>query len=218
MAKDSEEIRWIDRIRAITFREVRDAGASFISRCCIAKYIKSDESFVKRNWNKNPYDCHSEKGENLGRPEVLSQESKDSRMQGHAHISVISRRLQHPEPSKMRTSSSICAGTDMGLSRQSLSEWVQEKVDDAKVEREAEGQDKEKERLAWEKREEAERKVKKEEQERLDKLTREDQERKKGKEGKSKIGWMNSQGKNKKESKEGRTREKGEKGRTRQAG
>ena len=77
MANDSEEIRWIDRIRAITFREARDAGASFISCSWIAKYIKRDESFVKRNWNKNPYDCHREKSENLGRPEVLSQESKD---------------------------------------------------------------------------------------------------------------------------------------------
>ena len=29
---ESEEARWIDRIRVITFREAKEAGASFISR------------------------------------------------------------------------------------------------------------------------------------------------------------------------------------------
>lgn len=32
-----------------------------------------DESFVKRNWNKNPYECHQVKSENFGRPEVTAK-------------------------------------------------------------------------------------------------------------------------------------------------
>ena len=54
---DSEEARWIDRIRAITFREAKEAGASFISRSWVAKKINRSEDFVKRNWKKDPYSC-----------------------------------------------------------------------------------------------------------------------------------------------------------------
>lgn len=49
---DSREIRWIDFIRPITFRWAVDAGATFISRSWISKYIKKDELLVKRNLNK----------------------------------------------------------------------------------------------------------------------------------------------------------------------
>jgi hypothetical protein len=57
---DNEQVRFIDRIRAITFREARDAGTSFISRTWVAKQIKRSENFVKLNWNRNPYDCAME--------------------------------------------------------------------------------------------------------------------------------------------------------------
>ncbi|XP_064121807.1 uncharacterized protein LOC135226297 [Macrobrachium nipponense] len=43
MASDSEEIRWIDRIRAITFREARDAGTSCISRSWMSENIGRPE-------------------------------------------------------------------------------------------------------------------------------------------------------------------------------
>ena len=76
MAFDTEETRWIDRIRAITLREARDAGATFISRAWVARYLNRSENFVKRNWNKNPYECKMDT-DNLQRPEVLSQESKE---------------------------------------------------------------------------------------------------------------------------------------------
>ena len=44
---DSEEARWIDRIREITFREAKQAGASLISRSWVAKKINRSEDFVK---------------------------------------------------------------------------------------------------------------------------------------------------------------------------
>ena len=40
----------IHRIRAITFREARDEGATFISRSWIATRIGRSEDFVKKNW------------------------------------------------------------------------------------------------------------------------------------------------------------------------
>lgn len=76
MSYDSDKIRFIDRIRAITFREARDAGAHFISRSWVAKYIKRSETFVKNNWHRSSYDCESDFSE-CGRPFSLSQESKD---------------------------------------------------------------------------------------------------------------------------------------------
>ena len=54
---DSEEIRYVDRIRAIAFREARDAGASFITRSWVAAKIKRSERFVSEHWNKDPYDA-----------------------------------------------------------------------------------------------------------------------------------------------------------------
>ena len=73
---DCEESRHIDRIRAITFREARDAGAKFISRSWVANILKRSEKWVQKNWNKNPYDCKKDT-ETVGRPAVLSQESKN---------------------------------------------------------------------------------------------------------------------------------------------
>jgi transposase len=54
---DSEKVRFVDRVRAITFREAKEAGASFISRSWIAARIRRSETFVKDNWNKDPYTC-----------------------------------------------------------------------------------------------------------------------------------------------------------------
>ena len=76
MAVDTEETRWIDRIRAITFRKARDAGATFISRAWVTKYLKRSENFVKRNWNKNQHESEMETV-SLQWPVVLSQESKE---------------------------------------------------------------------------------------------------------------------------------------------
>jgi hypothetical protein len=36
---DSEKARHVDRIRAISFREARDAGADFITRSWVAKRL-----------------------------------------------------------------------------------------------------------------------------------------------------------------------------------
>ena len=77
---DSEKKRFVDRIRAVTFREARDAGASFISRSWVARRLRRSEDFVKRNWKKSLDDCEAKfKG---GRPEVLSQESKNIVIEG----------------------------------------------------------------------------------------------------------------------------------------
>jgi hypothetical protein len=76
MAVDSDNIRFIDRIRAITFREARDAGAHFISRSWISRHIKRSENFVRLHWNNNPYTSASDFSA-CGRPVSLSQESKD---------------------------------------------------------------------------------------------------------------------------------------------
>ena len=77
MAVDTEETRWIDRIRAITLRENQDTGATFISRAWVTKYLKRSENFVKRNWNKNQHESEMETV-SLQWPVVLSQESKKS--------------------------------------------------------------------------------------------------------------------------------------------
>ena len=50
---DSERTRFVDRIRVITFREIRDLGVDWISRSWVADHVKRSVSFVKRNWNGN---------------------------------------------------------------------------------------------------------------------------------------------------------------------
>ena len=54
---DSETRRHIDRVRAITFREARDAGASFVTKSWVAERLSRSERFVQANWNRDPYDC-----------------------------------------------------------------------------------------------------------------------------------------------------------------
>ena len=54
---DSEELRWICRIMAITFRIAKSLPAGTISRSWVAKHLNRSEEFVKKNWNKDPFDC-----------------------------------------------------------------------------------------------------------------------------------------------------------------
>jgi transposase len=77
---DSEEQRFLDRIRCITYREMRDemiarTGNSFITRKWISEKLRRDETWVQRNWNKTTEECYTQFGG--GRPQKLSQESKD---------------------------------------------------------------------------------------------------------------------------------------------
>ena len=72
---DSEEVRHVDRIRAITFREARDAGAEFITRRWVANRIKRSEQFVKCNWNGDVYNCGMIQNPALG-SRTLSDQSK----------------------------------------------------------------------------------------------------------------------------------------------
>ena len=61
---------------SITFRIAKDQPAGTISRSWVARYLKRSEDFVKRNWNRDPFDCEMD-----SRPaqvaECLSQESKE---------------------------------------------------------------------------------------------------------------------------------------------
>ncbi|CAF3703691.1 unnamed protein product [Rotaria sp. Silwood1] len=77
---DNEEQRIIDRIRCITYREIRDemiarTGDSFISRQWISEKLHRSEDWVRRTWNKTVDECYTQFGS--GRPQVLSQESKN---------------------------------------------------------------------------------------------------------------------------------------------
>ena len=74
--KETHYSAYVDKIRAITFREARDARAGFISRKWVASRINRSEDFVKRNWHKDPYNCEREEVE-PGYGTALSQESKD---------------------------------------------------------------------------------------------------------------------------------------------
>ena len=53
---DCEKSRFVDRIRAIAFREARDAGATSIDRAWVAIKLNRSVSFVAHNWNRNPYE------------------------------------------------------------------------------------------------------------------------------------------------------------------
>ena len=77
---DSEEQRIVDRIRCVTYREIRNemiatTGDSFITRPWISERLRRSEDWVRRNWNKTIEECYTQFGG--GRPQVLSQESKD---------------------------------------------------------------------------------------------------------------------------------------------
>ena len=54
---DSENLRWVCRIMAITFNVAKSLPPGTISRSCVAKYLNRSEDFVKKNWNKDPFCC-----------------------------------------------------------------------------------------------------------------------------------------------------------------
>ena len=73
---ESEKKRHIDRIRAITFKEAKDNGAEFITREWVADRIERSETFVKCNWNRDPYNCEMDK-RNIGAAgDVLNEHEK----------------------------------------------------------------------------------------------------------------------------------------------
>ncbi|CAF3863544.1 unnamed protein product [Rotaria sp. Silwood1] len=77
---DSEEQRFWVRIRCITYREIRDemiaiTGDSFITRRWISEKLRRSERWVQQHWNKTTEECYTQFGS--GRPEILSQDSKD---------------------------------------------------------------------------------------------------------------------------------------------
>lgn len=77
---DTEEQRFVDRIRCITYREIRDemiarTGDTFISREWISEKLHRSEDWVRRTWNKTVEECYTQFGG--GRPQVLSQESRN---------------------------------------------------------------------------------------------------------------------------------------------
>ncbi|CAF3860747.1 unnamed protein product [Rotaria sp. Silwood1] len=73
---DNEEQRIIDRIRCITYREIRDemiarTGDSFISRQWISEKLHRSEDWVRRTWNKTVDECYTQFGS--GRPQEEGQ-------------------------------------------------------------------------------------------------------------------------------------------------
>ena len=54
---DSENLRWVCRIMAITFNVAKSLPPGTISRSWVAKYLNRSEDFVKKNWNKDPFCC-----------------------------------------------------------------------------------------------------------------------------------------------------------------
>ena len=81
---DSSIIRLIDRVRAISFKQARDAfgkslqrpsgvDPNLFSRGWIAKKIRRSETFVKIHWERDPYDV--EDAARAGAPLKLSQGS-----------------------------------------------------------------------------------------------------------------------------------------------
>jgi len=77
---DSEDQRFVDRIRCITYREIRDqmiatTGDSFITRQWISEKLRRSEDWVRRSWNKTCEECYTQF--HGGRPQMLSQEGKN---------------------------------------------------------------------------------------------------------------------------------------------
>ncbi|CAF4776505.1 unnamed protein product, partial [Rotaria sp. Silwood2] len=69
---DSEEQQFVDRIRCVTYREIRDemisrTGDSIITRHWISEKLRRSEDWVRRNWNKTIEKCYTEFGS--GRPQ-----------------------------------------------------------------------------------------------------------------------------------------------------
>jgi len=73
---DSEEQRFIDRIKCIAFREARDAGAAFINRQWISDKVHRSIRFVAEWWEKSYDQCYADYS-NVGAKLKLSQASQD---------------------------------------------------------------------------------------------------------------------------------------------
>ena len=71
---DTEQQRFVDRIRATTLNEARDAGSDFITLKWVSKKLRRSIRWGSRNWGKNIEDCTTRFAG--GRPEALSQESQ----------------------------------------------------------------------------------------------------------------------------------------------
>lgn len=74
-AYDTEQERMIDRIKCIAFREVHDAGATFINRQWIAHKIHRTTRFATKWWKKSYEQCFTVYS-NTGRKLKLSQASQ----------------------------------------------------------------------------------------------------------------------------------------------
>ena len=74
---DCEEIRYEDRIKALAWKEALDAGATFITKKWVAGRLNRSTRWVQMQWGKTYAECKRTKKPVLGRPIVLSQESKD---------------------------------------------------------------------------------------------------------------------------------------------
>jgi hypothetical protein len=75
-AYDTEQQRMIDRIKCITFREARDAGATFINRQWIADKIHRTTRFVSEWWEKSCDQCFADYS-NAGPKLKLSRAAQD---------------------------------------------------------------------------------------------------------------------------------------------
>ncbi len=73
---DAEEQRIIDRIKCITFREARNAGATFINRHWVAEKVHRSIRFVTDWWEKTYDQCFADYS-NAGPTLKLSQVSQD---------------------------------------------------------------------------------------------------------------------------------------------
>ena len=77
---DTEEQRFVDRIRCLTYREIRDEMIArtrdlFINRQWISEKPHRSEDWVRRTWNKTVEECYTQFVD--GRSQVLSQENKN---------------------------------------------------------------------------------------------------------------------------------------------
>ncbi len=69
---DSDDQKFIDRMKCIAFREARDSVAHFIIRKWFAKKLNKSVRSVSDNWNKSEEECHSD-FRKCGPPFKLSQ-------------------------------------------------------------------------------------------------------------------------------------------------
>jgi hypothetical protein len=76
-AVDSDDKRLIDQAAAVAFRMARDAGAPFINRDWISNILGRTPRWVTNYWNKQLNELEMPDRAGAGRPQVLSQESRN---------------------------------------------------------------------------------------------------------------------------------------------